>query len=132
MSDEGAGGALAAAVVAALRGVSGLSQVSDGRPIQAGDAAATVEIGPESDWGHKSGAGAELRFAVTMLCGGEAPGRVRGLLGAARESVEAIGPELDAGWRLVTLVMVRARTLREDGPRWRGSVDYRARLLKEG
>lgn len=131
MNDEGASGAMAAAVVAALRGVSGLSQASDGRPIQAGDAAATVEMGPESDWGHKSGAGAELRFAVTILCGGEQPGRVRELLGAARTHVEAIGPELGR-WRLVTLVMVRARTFREDGPRWRGTVDYRARLLREG
>lgn len=130
MNDEGASGALATAVVAALRELPGLSQVSDGRPIQAGDAAATIEIGPESDWGHKSGAGAEARFAVTILCGGEEPGRVRGLLGAARARVEVIGPELDSGWRLVTLVMVRTRALREDGPRWRGTVDYRARLLK--
>lgn len=129
MSDEGAAGALAAAMLAALRGVAGLSQVADGRPIQAGDAAATLEMGPESDWGHKSGDGAELRFAVTILCGGEQPGRVRGLLAAARAKIEAAGPEL-AGWRLVTLAMIRSRALREDGPRWRGTVDYRARLLR--
>jgi hypothetical protein len=130
MSDEGAAGALAAVVTGALREVAGLSQVADGRPIQAGDAAAVLAIGPESDWGHKSGAGAELRFAVTVRCGGEAPGRVRGLVGAIRERVEAIGPELGA-WRLVTLVMVRSRAVREDGPAWGGVVDYRARLLRE-
>lgn len=128
MSNEGAAGALAAAVAEALGDVAGLSQVADGRPIQAGDAAAAIEIGPESDWGHKSGAGAELRFAVTISCGGERPGRARGLIAAARERVEAIGPELGR-WRLVTLVMVRSRAVREEGPRWRGVVDYRARLL---
>ncbi len=129
MSDEGAAGVLAAAVLAALREVPGLSQVADGRPIQAGDAAAVLEMGPEGDWGHKSGGGAELRFAVTIVCGGERPGRARGLLGAARERLEAMGPDL-GGWRMVTLVMVRSRTLREDGPRWRGTVDYRARMLR--
>ncbi len=130
MSDEGAAGALAAALLAALREVPGLSQVADGRPVQAGDAAATIEIGPESDWGHKSGAGAELRFAVTIACGGEQPGRVRGLIAAARARLEAIGPEPGSGWRLVTLAMVRSRSVREDGPRWRGSLDYRARMLR--
>lgn len=129
MSDEGAAGTLATAVAAALREVAGLSQVADGRPIQAGDAAAVIEIGPESDWGHKSGAGAEVRFAVTIGCSGEGPGRARKLLETARERIEAIGPEL-GGWRLVTLAMVRARTVREDGPGWRGLVDYRARMLK--
>lgn len=130
MSDEGAAGALAAAIVAALRLVPGLSQVADGRPIQAGDAAATLEMGPESDWGHKSGDGAELRFAVTIMCGGEQPGRARGLVAAAQARVEAIGPELGSGWRLVSLAMIRSRAVREQGPRWRGAVDYRARMLK--
>lgn len=129
MSDEGASGALASAVLAALRDVPGLSQIADGRPIQAGDAAAMLEIGPESDWGHKSGDGAELRFAVTILCGGEQPKRVRGLVVAARVAVEAIGPQL-GGWQLVTLVMTRSRAVREDGPRWRGIVDYRARMVR--
>ncbi len=131
MSDEGAAGALSAAVVPALRQVPGLSQVADGRPIQAGDAAAALELGPESDWGHKNGEGAELRFAVTILCGGEQPGRVRGLVAAMRARVEAIGPELGSGWRLVSLAMTRSRATREDGPRWRGTVDYRARMLRD-
>ena len=131
MSDEGAAGALAAAVLGGLRAVPGLSQVADGRPIQAGDAAATLEMGPESDWGHKNGDGAELRFAVTIACGGEQPGRVRGLVARARARIDAIGPELGSGWRLVTLVMTRSRATREAGPRWRGAVDYRARMLRD-
>lgn len=129
MSDEGAAGALAAAILAALRDVPGLSQVADGRPIQAGDAAATLEIGPQSDWGHKSGEGAEVRFAVTIACGGEQPGRVRALITAVRAAIEAIGPAL-TGWTLVTLVMTRSHAARENGPRWRANVDYRARMLR--
>jgi hypothetical protein len=121
--------------MAALRRVPGLSQVSDGEPIQSADAYAVVEIGPETDWGHKSGEGAEVRIAVRIGCGGEQPGRVRGLIERARQSVAGIGPALGqsggAGWRLVSLAMVRSRAIRTAGPGWAGSVEYRARLLRE-
>lgn len=128
--DQGAAGALAAAVVAALRGVEGLSQVSDGAPVQSGDAAAAVELGPETDWGFKDGAGAELRFAVRAECAGERPERARALLERMRGAVAAVGPELGGGWRLVTLVPVRARCVRGSGPKWIGVADYRARMLR--
>ena len=136
MNDDGAAAALAGAVTAALGAVAGLSGVFDGAPLQAGDAHAVVEIGPESDWGHKSGAGAEVRLAVAIRCGGERPGRARALSHAARSAVEAIGPEVGA-WRLVSLAMLRARVVatrdaarRGEGPGWIGTVDYRARLLR--
>jgi hypothetical protein len=132
--DEGAAAALAAAVTAALRDVAGLSGVFDASPIQAGDAHAEVEMGPETDWGHKSGAGAELRFAVVIRCAGERPDRVRALSSAARAAVEAIGPMLGS-WRLISLAMMRARVVpaarREERPGWTGAIDYRARLLRE-
>lgn len=132
--DEAAAAAVAAAVTDALRDVAGLSGVFDGAPIQAGDAHAMVEIGPETDWGHKSGAGAELRFAVVVRCAGERPDRARALSSAARAAVEAIGPAL-GGWRLVSLVMMRGRVMpaprREERPGWTGVADYRARLLRE-
>lgn len=139
MGNEGAAGALVASVVRALRQVPGLSQVSDGAPIQAGEASATVEIGPETDWGHKSGEGAEVRFALLIRCGGERPGRVRQLMEMARQAVVAIGPDCGE-WRLVSLVMLRSRTMpfgsaqdrRGSWPSWTGVAEYRARLLKGG
>ena len=136
MADEGAAAAIAGAVTAALDGVPGLSGVFDGAPIQAGDAHAVVEIGPEGDWGHKSGAGAEVRLAVLIRCGGERPGRARALSYAAHSAVEAIGPQLGA-WQLVSLAMLRSRVVatREGGrggagPGWTGVVEYRARMLR--
>jgi hypothetical protein len=57
MSEHGAAAVLAGAVTAALGGVAGLSGVFDGAPIRAGDAHARVEIGPETDWGHKAARG---------------------------------------------------------------------------
>ena len=131
MSGEGAAGALTASVIGVLRQVPGLSQVSDGAPLHAGDASATVEIGPETDWGHKSGEGAEVRLAVLIRCGGERPGRVRALMEMARQAVAAIGPDCGE-WRLVSLVMLRSRTVRGSGPSWTGVAEYRARLLKGG
>jgi hypothetical protein len=131
--DEGASAVLAAAVTAALRDVAGLSGVFDGAPIRAGDAHAEVEIGPETDWGHKSGAGAELRFALLVKCGGERPDRARALSGAARRAVDRLGPAL-SGWRLVSLAMLRARVTpagKEERPGWIAIVEYRARLLRE-
>jgi len=133
MADEGAAAALIGAAMAALQAVPGLSGVFDGPPIQAGDAHAVVEIGPETDWGHKSGAGAELRFAVLIRCGGEGPGRARALSQAARAAIAGIGPALGQ-WRLVSLNMLRARQVpgkrKEAGPEWTGVIDYRARLLR--
>jgi len=132
--DDGAAAALAGAVTAALRDVAGLSGVFDGSPIQAGDAHAALEMGPETDWGHKSGAGADLRFAVVIRCGGEQPDRTRALSSAARAAVKAIGPTL-GGWRLVSLALMRARVApaarKEERPGWTGTTDYRARLLRE-
>lgn len=133
MDDRGAAAAVALAVTEALWGVDGLSGVFDGAPIQAGDAHAEVEIGPETDWGHKSGAGAELRFAVVIRCGGERPDRARALSSAARAAVEAIGPALGS-WQLVSLVMMRARVTqtgrKNAAPGWTGVAEYRARLLR--
>lgn len=73
--EQGAAGALVSALVTVLREVAGLSQVSDGAPIQAGDAAAVVEAGPETDWGFKGGEGAEVRVAILVTRSGEAPAR---------------------------------------------------------
>lgn len=134
MSEVGAAAAVVAAVIAALERVAGLSGVFDGAPQRAGDAHAVVETGPETDWGHKSGAGAELRIALLIRCGGESPTRARALSGEARTAVERIGPQLAGGWRLVSLAMLRARVVplarEREGPGWTGVVEYRARMLR--
>lgn len=130
MNDDGAAGALIAAVVAALRQVPGLSGVSDGIPVQAGDAHAVVEAGPEADWGFKGGDGAEVRFAVLIRCGGEQPKRARQLTGLARQALAAIGPDCGE-WRLVTLILMRSRVLRAPGPSWTGAAEFRARMIRQ-
>lgn len=131
---SGAAAALQAAAVARLAAVAGLSGVYEGPPVQAVCPYAIVEAGPESDWGHKSGAGSEVRLAVTVRDAGEKPRRLYAML-------EAAGAALDAGlaiegWQLVTLAWRQTRSVREAKPApgadgaWAGFVEYRARLLR--
>lgn len=121
--------ALISTLVSVLGAVPGLSQVSDGAPIQAGDAAAIVEAGLETDWGFKGGEGAEIRFAIVLTCGGESPGRARMLGERIRATVATVGPDL-GGWTLVSMAMLRSRVLREAGPKWIAVVEYRARMVR--
>ena len=123
-----AGTALAEAALAALASVGGLNGRYDGPPLQAACPFATVEPGPETDWGYKSGIGREVRLTVTLRDEGERPGRLRGLMDEAEAALAALGGELP-GWRIVTLVLLRRRVLPAAERRWAGVLDYRARML---
>lgn len=128
---SGAGAALAAAAIEALAALE-LGGVYPGPPLQAAYPHAVVECGPETDWGHKSGAGRELRLAVILRDSGERPERAQAFADVV-ESAIAAGLDVE-GWRLVTLALVRRRTVAEGrGGRagWAVAIDYRARLLAE-
>jgi hypothetical protein len=120
--------ALQAAAIAALGAIEELGGVYDGPPLQAAAPYAVVEAGPATDWGHKSGAGRELRLALVIRDEGESPARLRRLMAAAEAAALALGPELP-GWRIVSLALVRAMATRERGERWVGLIELRARLL---
>lgn len=126
----GASEMLVAAVTTALRDVVGLNGAYDGPPLQAAFPYATVDAGPESDWSHKSGEGRELRLAVTIRDQGERPARLRELMRAVEAAIGAAGGQHD-GWRLVTIVFLRSRVLREPGAAWTAVIDYRARMLRD-
>lgn len=125
---SGAYEALVGAAVAAVRGVPGIGAVYAETPRRAALPHVVVD-GIESDWGHKSGDGRELRLAVTLRDGGESAARVRGLADAADVALRGIGPELNE-WRVASLAFLRRRTV-PDRQGWAVVVEYRARLLKE-
>ncbi|HEX8124632.1 MAG TPA: DUF3168 domain-containing protein [Allosphingosinicella sp.] len=128
---SGAGTALKAAAIEALESLE-LGGVYPGPPLQAAHPHAVVECGPELDWGHKSGRGRELRLAVTVRDLGERPDRAQAFADVAEAAVEA-GLEVE-GWRLVSLALVRRRTVAEGrGGRagWAAAIDWRARMLAE-
>lgn len=127
--EQSATGVLVPALIAVLRDVPGLSQVSDGAPLQAGDAAAVVEAGPETDWGFKGGEGSEVRLAIVVTCGGETPGRARRLGEKIRAAAATVAADIGE-WKLVSMVMLRSRVVREAGPKWSAVMEYRARMIR--
>jgi hypothetical protein len=133
MSGLGAGETVSARAVAALKAIGGLG-VYDAPPLQAAAPYAVVEIGPESDWSHKSGEGRELRLALTLWDRGERPVRLRALTRAAEAALEGIEGESQAdGWQLVSLHFLRERAVPPRAPApnalTASVVEYRARLL---
>ena len=132
MSETGAGAALEAAAIEAVRNATGVG-VYRGPPVQAAAPYAVVEAGPESDWSHKSGDGRELRLAVTIHDKGEAPARLRPLAAAAEKAIGTLPGELD-GWRLVTVRFLRSMTVppRAGSPNgsWAALIEFRARMLR--
>lgn len=128
---SGAGAALKAAVIEALQGLD-LGGIYPGPPLQAAFPNAVVEAGPEADWGHKSGRGRELRLAVVLRDSGERPERAEAFGEVVELALEA-GLEVE-GWRLVTLALVRRRTVAEGrGGRagWAVAIEWRARMLAD-
>ncbi len=128
---SGAGAALRAAAIEAVESLE-LGGVYPGPPLQSAFPYATIECGPEADWGHKSGRGREVRLAVTLRDSGERPERAQAFAEVVEAAMEA-GLDVE-GWRLVTLALVRARTVAEGrGGRlgWAVAIDYRARMLAE-
>jgi hypothetical protein len=127
---SGAGTALQAAALARLQSVSGLSGIYPGPPLQAALPFATVEAGVETDWGHKSGVGREVRLAIALRDEGERPDRIADRMGAAEAALAAPLPV--PGWQLVSLVFLRSRLVREGravDAAWSGLVEFRARML---
>lgn len=121
-----AGGALQAALALLLSQMPELTGVYDGPPARAAYPYVVVDGGSESDWGHKSGAGREVLVAVTVW--DEQPARLAEL--ADRVEALAAGVGDVAGWQLVTMRLVRRRTVRDVAGPWAAAIDFRARLLR--
>lgn len=128
---SGAAEVVQAALVAALRTGLGteVSGVFDGPPARAAYPYVAIGDAVSSDWSHKSGRGREHRLAVTIWDDGISPARVHGLMAMAEDAIEGMARELD-GHRVVSLLFLRSRIVRDaDGP-WAGLIEYRARSLE--
>ena len=124
---SGAAAALRAAAREALSAIGGFG-LFDAAPGQAAFPYVVLECGPETDWGHKSGAGRELRMAAAVRDRGEAPERLEAIAQACETELCAMSGVVD-GWQLVSLRHLRTRTARErDG--WIAAAEFRARMLK--
>lgn len=130
---SGAAEAVQAALVAALEGhapiASVVSGIFEGAPVRAAWPYVVIDDGSTSDWSHKSGRGREHRIGLIVWDDGDSPARLHGLMAEVEAAIEGIGAALD-GHRLVSLVFLGSRVVRDpDGP-WAGFVRYRARTLE--
>jgi hypothetical protein len=120
-----AGATLQAALAVKIGTVSELTGVFDGPPARAAYPYAAIDASTESDWSHKSGAGREVLVAVTLW--DDQPSRLQMLADAVEAKVLATGAAAD--WQLVSLNLVRRRTIRDVAGPWATAIDFRARML---
>jgi hypothetical protein len=120
-----AGATLQAALAVKIGTVSELTGVFDGPPARAAYPYAAIDASTESDWSHKSGPGREVLVAVTLW--DDQPSRLQMLADAVEAKVLATGAAAD--WQLVSLNLVRRRTIRDVAGPWATAIDFRARML---
>lgn len=120
-----AGSALQMALAQVLAGEPRLSGVYDGPPARAAFPYAVIDARAESDWSHKSGEGREVLVALTLW--DEEPVRLAELADAAERLAAEAGNV--GGWHLVSMRLLRRRTVRDVAGPWAAAIDFRARLL---
>lgn len=120
-----AGNALQSALASALTGDARLTGIYDGPPPRAVFPYAVIDAGSESDWSHKNGEGREVLVALTLW--DEEPARLAELADAAEGMARTI--DAVAGWQLVSMRLLRRRTVRDVAGPWAAAIDFRARLL---
>lgn len=120
-----AGGALQAAIAAALNALADLTGVFDGPPARAAYPYAAIDATTETDWGHKSAAGREVLVGITVW--DDQPVRLHGLADAVEAQLQSL-PDAD-GWELVNLQLMRRRVVRDVAGPWAAAIDFRARML---
>ncbi len=125
--------AIQAALASALRGHAPLaSQVSGihyGPPPRATYPYVAIGGAASSDWSHKTARGREVRIGASVW--DDDADRAVALADVLETAIETM-PRMVGGHRIVSLVHLRTRMLRErgDGP-WAGIVAYRARTMEE-
>lgn len=120
-----AGAALQEALARLLADEPDFTGVYDGPPARAAFPYVVIDAGSESDWGHKSGAGREVLVALTVW--DEQPARLAGLADLVEGLAAGVGGV--SGWQLVTMRLLRRRTVRDAAGPWATAIDFRARLL---
>lgn len=120
-----AGASLQAALAAQLSTVADLTGVFDGPPARAAFPYAVIDASLETDWSHKSGIGREVMVAATLW--DDQPARLLALADVVEARVFDVA--VNDTWKLVSLGLVRRRTIRDVAGPWATAIDFRARLL---
>lgn len=120
-----AGATLQAALAAGIAEIGELNGVFDGPPARAAFPYAAIDASTETDWSHKSGDGREVLAAVTLW--DDQPARLQGLADLVESA--ALMTTISDGWQLVSMIIIRRRTIRDVAGPWATAIDFRARML---
>ncbi|THD38343.1 MAG: DUF3168 domain-containing protein [Sphingomonas sp.] len=125
-AEEALAGAVLAAVGAGLG--DSVNDVFDGPAVKA--TAPWVELGPliAADWSTKDKAGREVRLVLTVRDRADRPARTHVLAAGVGSAVEGVARDLD-GWRIASIVFVRARVIGERPGEWAATVEYQVRMI---
>jgi hypothetical protein len=121
---------LQAAMVEALGTALAPVTVFDAPPVRGAVPHVVVDEPLLGDWSTKDMTGREGRVAVIARDQGERPARLRGLVAAGEDALEAMPADLGEGWRVVTLTLARSRIAREREGGWIAMSEYRVRMLR--
>jgi Protein of unknown function (DUF3168) len=83
--------------------------------------------GLSTDWSTKTEQGREIRLALTVWDDGEEASRLSSLMGHVEDAVAAMPRDLP-GWRVASVVFLRAIVARDAAGPWAGLVEHRVRM----
>jgi hypothetical protein len=106
--------------------------VFDGVPAGAALPHASVEGGSAADWSTKTETGREIRTAVVLRERAARAARLHALMAAAEAAIAALPAQLDDGWRVGSVTLLRSRIARSVRDPWAGLIEHRVRVLKQG
>lgn len=127
-----AGAWIQAAVAEALRSRAEFADLAvfDAPPVRSATPYAVVGEAELVDWSTKDWTGRSGRIAVTLHDAGERPVRVRALIGAVAETIEALSGDLGAGWRATGFRLVRERLALTASSRWTATSEFAVRVYR--
>jgi hypothetical protein len=106
----------------------GLNLITEEAPPRASPPWLAIVASASADFGHKSGAGREVRVALELQYLGDDPAAGADLVGALEARIEAF-PAAQTGFRVASLAFLRGRAEQRGETRRALLLEYRARLL---
>lgn len=107
-----------------------LNAVTEEAPLRASPPWLGIVASASTDFGHKTGAGREVRVALELQHLGDDPAAAADLVRALEARIEAL-PAAQEGFSVVSLVFLRARAEQRGESRRAVLLEYRARLLAD-
>lgn len=105
----------------------GLNAITEEAPLRASPPWLGIVASASGDFSHKTGTGREVRVALELQCRGDDPATASDLVSAVEARIASLPDQ--SGFRIASLVFLRARAEQRGDNRRAVLLEYRARLL---